>query len=97
VFQQRTVQFLVHIDQSILQHVDRVAPLTLDYTPRLLGGYMQLFCNAIRLHMLARGMPSTLFIQLHTLLFNLVQVCRSGSLFFGFGGFVTQMLGAPWW
>jgi len=73
VFQQRTVQFLVHIDKSILHHVDRVAPLTLDYTPKLLGGYMQLFCNAVRVHMLARGMPCALIIQLHTLLFNLVQ------------------------
>ena len=73
VFQERTVQYLIHISQGTLQYVKHVAPWTLQFTPALLGSYMQLFCNAIRLHMLARGMPRALIVQLHTLLVNLVQ------------------------
>ena len=74
LFQQRTVQFLLHMDQSILQHVDHVAHLSMDYTPELLGGYMTLFCNAIRLQLLAASMPKALIIQLYTLVVNLCQV-----------------------
>lgn len=76
VFQERTVQFLLHVDCAVLHHVDRVASLSLDYTPQLLSNYMQLFCNAVRLQLLARGMPRRLIIQLHTLLLNLSQVRR---------------------
>ena len=74
VFQERTVQFLVHINHAVLQHVKHVAPWTLQFTPRLLSSYMQLFCNSVRLHMLARRVPQALIIQMHTLLTSLVQV-----------------------
>ena len=73
------MQFLLHVDHAVLQHVDHVAPLSLDYTPDLLSSYMQLFCNAVRLHMLARGMPRALVVQLHTLLQNLVQASRNSA------------------
>lgn len=74
VFQERTVQFLVHINHGVLQHVKHVAPWTLQFTPHLLSSYMQLFCNAVRLHMLARGVPQALILQMHTLVTSLVQV-----------------------
>ena len=74
MFQQRTVQFLLYVDQAILQHVDRAAQLSMIYTPELLTGYMTLFCNAVRLQILACGMPKTLVIQLYTLAVNLAQV-----------------------
>lgn len=74
MFQERTVQLLVHINHGVLQHIRQVAPWTLQFTPRLLSQYMQLFCNTVRLNLLARGVPQTLIIQLHTLVTGLVQV-----------------------
>lgn len=74
MFQQKTVQFLLHMDQTILQHVDHAAHISMEYTPELLMGYMTLFCSAIRLQILGSSMPKALIIQLYTLAVNLGQV-----------------------
>lgn len=74
LFQERTVQYLLHLDQSVLRHVDRASPLSMDYTPELLTKYMTLFCNAVRIQILVNSMPKALIIQLYTLVYNLDQV-----------------------
>lgn len=68
---------MLRVDQGVLQHVSSVASLSLEFTPQLLSDYMQLLCNAVRVHLLARGMPRALVIQLHTLLHGYVQVAAS--------------------
>lgn len=72
-FQERAVQFMLYVDRSVLHHVDRKAPLSLEYTPDLLCGYMQLLCNAVRILLLAEKVPGQLIVQLHTILHNFAQ------------------------
>lgn len=56
------------------QHGQLCLALTVQQTPGLLAGFMELTGNAVRMHLLARHMPYKQIIQLYTLVYATVEV-----------------------
>lgn len=63
------------------QHGQLASAFSVQRTPGLLGDFIELTGNAVRMHLLARHMPYKHIIQLYALVYNTVEVRRSALMF----------------